>query len=249
MGAHAPIRQYRPSNNLLTTIRRGRRSRFIHQSRAPYAEGVFGRTKATATPAAAEPASDAGRPAAKPDGKGRPTPKRREVEQRNRRPIVGGAAVAPGASKAERKAARKAHREAMREERAQQRRALMTGDESKLPARDRGPARRFARDYVDARHNAGEYFLFVALGAVVLSLSRATSVISILVLYGSVITVAIDSLLLRRRVQRLAEEKFGDKVAAGTGSYALMRSLQLRRARLPRPQIERPSPFRRRPRA
>ncbi len=198
---------------------------------------MFGRTKAAAsqdaTPTTGMPAKEG--------GKGRPTPKRREVEQRNRRPVIGAGAAgpAPGATKAERRAARQAQKAAVRNERIQQRQALMSGDERALPARDRGPARRFARDYVDRRRNAGEYFLYVALIAVVLSFLRPTALIAMAVLYGMVIAVALDSFLLRRRVQRLATEKFGETAAAGTGTYAMMRALQLRRGRLPRPQVQR----------
>ena len=35
----------------------------------------------------------------------------------------------------------------------------MTGDEANLPLRDKGPAKRFIRDYVDARWNVGEFML------------------------------------------------------------------------------------------
>ena len=47
-----------------------------------------------------------------------------------------------------------------------QREALKTGDEKYLPARERGPVRGFARDFVDRRRNVGELlipFLFVIL--------------------------------------------------------------------------------------
>jgi hypothetical protein len=54
-----------------------------------------------------------------------------------------------------------------------------------------------------------------------------------------VMAIAIDSFLLRRRVQRLADERFGEKAASGTGTYALMRALQFRRGRLPKPQVQR----------
>jgi hypothetical protein len=89
-----------------------------------------------------------------------------------------------------------------------------------MPVRDKGPARRFARDYVDARRNAGEYFLFVAALAVTMSLvrSQAAQIASLLVLYSTVIVIAVDMVLLRRRVNR---------------------SMQFRRARLPRPQVQR----------
>jgi len=198
---------------------------------------VFGRTKQPAAPQAT-PATEP----AKAAGKGRPTPKRREVEQANRRPIVG-ASSAPrvGATREERKEARAARRELAQRGRAQTREALMTGDERNLPARDRGPARRHARDVVDARRNVGEYFLYVALVAVFLTFLRPTALFSMVVLYATMLAVIADSWYLWRRVQRETTERFGAAEARGVGRYAVMRALQLRKARLPRPQVQRRS--------
>jgi Flp pilus assembly protein TadB len=154
--------------------------------------------------------------------------------------LVGGPVVRPGASKEERKAAKTAQRKAMADERNRSREALLTGDERHLPERDKGPARKFARDYVDARRGIGEYFLIFAVVVLGLSVipSRIVNVASIVLLYAVVLAVAVDSFLLRRRVGRLTVAKYGDK-AAGVGTYAMMRSLQLRRTRLPRPQVQR----------
>ena len=62
---------------------------------------MFGRGKSEQAPTT--PAVDS---LTKESGKGRPTPSRREAEQRNYRPIVAGKALSPTATKAERKAAR-----------------------------------------------------------------------------------------------------------------------------------------------
>ena len=51
-----------------------------------------------------------------------------------------------------------------------QRQALASGDERYLPARDKGPVRRFARDFVDSRFNIAEYFLPMAVIILVLSM-------------------------------------------------------------------------------
>jgi hypothetical protein len=176
----------------------------------------------------------------KASGKGRPTPSRREAEARNRRPVVGSQPLRPGASKEEQKAARAAQREAMAAERAKTREAMMTGDDRHLPARDQGPARRFARDYVDARRSLGEYLLPAAVTVLALSLVNIPimKLLSLLGLYLVVLAIAVDAFLLRRKVQRLATERFGDK-ARGVGGYAMMRSLQMRRTRLPRAQVAR----------
>jgi hypothetical protein len=198
---------------------------------------VFGRDKTSATPAttSAAPATKA-----KEGGKGRATPTRREAEQRNRRPLIGAPPPPKGATRAERKAARSVRQAAVREERLRARQGAASGDERFLAARDKGPARRFARDYVDARRNLGEFFLPVALIALVVGVINIPQarLVSLLVLYVMVILIAGDSYLLRRRVQRVADEKFGDK-AVGVGTYALMRSIQMRRSRVPKPQVQR----------
>ncbi len=173
-------------------------------------------------------------------GKGRPTPTRREAEQRNYRPLVAGSALKTNASKVERKAARKARREAANAERTLQRQAMLTGDDRHLPPRDRGPARRWVRDYVDARRGLGEYFLAVALIALGMSLVR-TPVIQLAataVLWSVMIAVATESFLLRRKLKRETQARFGDK-AAGAAGYGMLRALQMRRTRLPRPQVAR----------
>ncbi len=182
-------------------------------------------------------------PVVRPGAKGRPTPRRREAEQRHRRTIGSpsrASAVRPGATKDEKRTARAADRQARAAERAKQREALMTGDERHLPPRDKGPARRFVRDYVDARWNAGELFIPVALVILLASLVPVTIVAraSLVALYALVLWVIIDSVLLRRRLTKLTTGKFGDK-AHGAAGYGMMRALQIRRTRLPRPQVKR----------
>jgi hypothetical protein len=178
---------------------------------------------------------------AKDGGKGRPTPTRREAERRNRRPLVGAPPPPKGATKEERKAARAGAQAAGRDERRRSRAAMASGDERYLSARDKGPVRRFARDYIDSRRSIGEYFLPIALISLVVGVLNipAARLISLLVLYVMVVVIAIDSFFLRRRVQRLVDEKFDGKGTAGVGTYALLRALQFRRGRMPKPQVQR----------
>jgi len=195
---------------------------------------VFGRSKAPQTQATAVPAPD------KNSGKGRPTPSRREAEARNKHPLIGRPQVKANATKQERKAARAAQRAALAEQRAKMREAMVTGDDRHLPARDKGPAKRWARDYVDARHSLGEYLLPAAFLVLILNMFRIRGLeyVPILLLYVVVLAVAVDAFLLRRRVTRFTAERFGDK-ARGAGGYAMMRSLQMRRTRMPKPQVRR----------
>jgi hypothetical protein len=208
----------------------------------PYPGAVFGRSKAPAPTVTSSSSTQeaSSTDATRPQGKGRPTPSRREAEARNKRPLVGATAPA-GATKAERKAARQARSTQLREERTRSRQALISGDERALPAKDKGPVRRFARDYIDARRNLGEYFLPIALISLLVGILNipVARLASLVVLYAMVVVIALDSYLLRRRVQRLADARFNEKGTAGVGTYAMMRSLQFRRGRLPKPQVGR----------
>jgi hypothetical protein len=196
---------------------------------------VFGRSRSqTAAPVQETTPAKGG-------GKGRPTPSRREAEARNRRPVVGSPQLRADATKEEKKAAKAAQREAMAAERARGREAMITGDDRHLPARDKGPVRRFARDYVDARRNLGEFMLPAALVVLLLSLVpiAALKLVSVFGLYAVVLVIAIDAFVLRRKVSRRVTEKFGADKARGIAGYAMMRSLQMRRTRMPRPMVQR----------
>ena len=55
---------------------------------------------------------------------------------------------------------------------------LANGDEKYLPARDRGPQKRYVRDYVDARFSIGEMllpFLFIVIIATIIPRNRAAT--------------------------------------------------------------------------
>lgn len=217
---------------------------------------MFGRTKtpaAAATPAegshepATGPATGTAGEEARAGGKGRPTPKRRQAEQANRRPLIGSSASAQAAgrlsqakTKEERKAAKAAQRVAIREDRLRARQALVSGDEAGLPARDRGPVRRYARDYVDSRRWAGELVLPVAL--VVLFAGMAAPnlrLITSALLYLMIIGVVFDCGRLRAGLKRELKAKFGEKFSKSDVTYGMMRGLQMRRFRLPKPQVQR----------
>jgi hypothetical protein len=166
-------------------------------------------------------------------GKGRPTPKRREAEALRKRPLV------PN----DRRAAAKAGRQQLREARARQHQALITNDEKNYPARDRGPIRRYVRNVVDSRWNLGELFLpfsIVMVFAILLTGSSVTAaLITITVLYGAVLATIVDAFILSRRLRRGINEKFGEDAARGNIMYGVVRAFQMRRSRLPRPQVKR----------
>lgn len=164
--------------------------------------------------------------------KGRPTPKRSEAQTRRR-----SVANTPMT----RKEAAKRQREERRVQLERQRQALASGDERYLPARDKGPVRRFARDFVDSRLNIAEFFLPMAVVILVLSMVRVPEVQSIALLLWLVVIVLIvlDSFATGFRLKKRLNERFPDQSKRGAVAYALMRSLQMRRLRLPKPQVKR----------
>jgi hypothetical protein len=195
---------------------------------------VFGRKK---TPKESTPSAITY--AERPGAKNRPTPSRREQESANKRPLV----------PKDRKAAAGQSRDASRAARAKQRAALLSGDESALPARDKGPVKRFIRDSVDTRWNLGEFFLpfmFVVLALILLpsivpSTTAVATVATAFLLYGLVIAATFDAILMWRGVKAKIFAQFGEAPPKGSAMYAVMRSFQMRRSRLPRPQVERGS--------
>jgi len=162
-------------------------------------------------------------------GKGRPTPRRSHAEAARRRPLV----------VTDRKAAARASRERLREDRGRTRAALDSGEERYLPPRDKGPARRFTRDVVDARRNVGEYLLFAALALVLVTfvVPAQYGFFPTLALWFVVLAVVVDSFLLNRHLKKRLAARFGDDVPLGTVRYGVMRALQIRRSRLPKPQV------------
>jgi hypothetical protein len=164
--------------------------------------------------------------------KGRPTPKRSEA-QSQRRSVANTATT--------RKEASKRQRDERRAQLEKQRQALATGDERYLPVRDKGPVRRFARDFIDSRFNVAEFFLPMAVVILVLSMVRVGSLQSIALLLWLVVIVLIvlDSIATGFRLKKQLAERFPDQNRRGAVAYALMRSLQMRRLRLPKPQVKR----------
>jgi Flp pilus assembly protein TadB len=120
---------------------------------------------------------------------------------------------------------------------------MATGDERDLPVRDKGPRRRFIRDTVDARWNIGEFMLPIMLIVLLLSFVRTNwALLLVFVLVYGLILVAIgDAVLMWRRTRRKVEDKFG-QAEKGDAWYAIMRAFQMRRTRMPKPQVDRGNP-------
>ncbi|MET9483789.1 DUF3043 domain-containing protein [Streptomyces sp. NPDC006638] len=163
--------------------------------------------------------------------KGRPTPKRSEAQSQRRR----------ASTPTDRKSAMKQQREARRTDMARQRAALASGDERFLPARDKGPVRRYVRDYVDSRFCMAEFFLPLAVVILVLSMVRVGSLqnIALLLWLGVIVLIVVDSIGLWLRLKKQLAVRFPDTPKRGAVAYGLMRTLQMRRLRLPKPQVKR----------
>lgn len=166
-----------------------------------------------------------------PSGKGRPTPSRKQAEAANARPIVG------GQSKQARQQAKRAQTDA----RERARIGMMNGEERYLTARDRGPQRRYVRDYVDARWNIGEWLIPATLLFLILSFIPGPSQsFTLILIWGFVLVAVIDGFILGALVHRRLKAKFGEsKVETGLRFYAGMRSFQFRPLRVPKPQVKR----------
>ena len=164
--------------------------------------------------------------------KNRPTPKRREVEKMKAPPRL-----APAATKE----AKKFQKQQARVQRARQRDAYLRGEESALPPRDRGPVRRFVRDYVDSRRTAGEFFLPVIIIVLVLTVVPIPFVYlaSIFLMYGILFFSVLNGLFLGRKVKKEIRNRFPEANLKGLSMYAWLRSTQMRRLRAPLPQVKR----------
>ncbi|HJU97239.1 MAG TPA: DUF3043 domain-containing protein, partial [Jiangellaceae bacterium] len=166
-----------------------------------------------------------------PAGKGRPTPTRREAEQARKQ------RVRPPLTRRE---ALKRERELARADRARSRQAMSTGDERYFLERDKGPVRRFLRDYVDSRRTVAEFFLPLVLFVLLLSFvpNAQLRVFSTLLWLATMLLVILDVTMMAFRVKREVRTRFPDDTGRGHVLYAIARSTQIRRFRLPKPTVK-----------
>lgn len=165
-------------------------------------------------------------------GKGRPTPKRSEAQGRRAGP--------PPPPPTTRKEAYKRMRETQAARRAETRQGAARGDDSYLPARDRGPVRKLVRDIVDSRRNVGSLFLAIAgvalIGTIVPSL-LVRNYASFL-LFGFFLLLIVDSVILSRRIKKKVAERHPETVKTrGLVWYGISRSTMIRRWRFPKPDV------------
>jgi Protein of unknown function (DUF3043) len=191
---------------------------------------LFRRSKSHPETSAVVPAEGA-QPVAK--KKGRPTPSRREAEAANK---------AKAKVPRTRKEMAAARRLARADSSTKVRQAMRTGDDQYLPARDRGRVRRFVRDYVDASFWILELMLPAMVVFLVFGYSGSTTLATYanLALPALLLMIVIEAFRLRRRLRKELARRFPEEpnVTKGVTTYAVMRALQVRFLRQPKPQVK-----------
>ena len=164
--------------------------------------------------------------------KNRPTPKRKEAEAARK---VN--ALAPATTKE----GRKRQKELSRSARAESRLAYMRGDENALPARDRGPVKRWVRNYIDSRRTIGEYFMPLIFGVLILTVipNKYVQLMAIFSMYLVMLYTFVSGFFMTRKIRKEVEKRFPGESTKGVGMYGFLRSTQMRRMRAPSPQVKR----------
>jgi hypothetical protein len=163
-------------------------------------------------------------------GKGRPTPTRKEAEAARRERARAGM---------DKKTAQRVLREKRAESNRKMREGMKAGEERYLPARDQGPVRRFVRDWVDARISVAEFLLPLLIVIMVLQATGSTTMQNVTsgLFSATILLLLVDTLWVRFRLHRTLRESFPDEDLRGTTFYALIRMMQLRFMRLPKPNV------------
>ncbi len=161
-------------------------------------------------------------------GKGHATPTRKEREAANKRPLV----------PEDRAEARRQNRASVVEQRERARIGMAAGDERYLPARDRGPQKRYVRDYVDARYSVGELTIPFMVLVILTSFYQPLMEIGVIVMWSYLIIVIVDCYVMSFRLRQRLKTKFGSS-ERGVSWYASMRSIQFRTMRMPKPAVRR----------
>jgi hypothetical protein len=164
-------------------------------------------------------------------GKGRPTPTRKEAEA---------AARARAKVPRTRKEQMAAQRSARGDTASKMRQAMKTGDDRYLPSRDRGPVRRFIRDFVDSRFSFIELMVPLLIVSMVLGYSgnQTAQNLGNTVLFTTILVIVFDIVMLRVRLRRELAHRFPGEPTKGVTMYAAMRSLQMKFLRLPKAQVK-----------
>jgi hypothetical protein len=189
------------------------------------------RSESAAQSSAAQSSAAQSSASTEPAGKGRPTPTRKEAEA-----LAKARAKVPR-TRREMAAAQKASRS---ESSSNMRQAMRTGDERFLPNRDKGPVKRFLRDYVDSHFSFIEMMIPLMLVVLVLGYTGNTAITTFanLAMLSVFVLIIFDVVRLRFRIRRELAARFPTASTQGTTYYAVTRSLQMRFMRLPKAQVK-----------
>jgi hypothetical protein len=177
-------------------------------------------------------------------GKGKPTPKRATAEANRYRTVTGSTTSGrgrPAATDTRRKLTPDEKNRA-RDDRSKQLQAMRRGEEWALGPRDRGAAKKLARDYVDAHRRPMEFYMY-ALILLIIALFAGKSNTALanymqIFLLAIIAVIAVDGYLLNRSIKKVVHERLPNESTRGLAFYAIMRALQLRRFRTPAPRLK-----------
>lgn len=162
--------------------------------------------------------------------KGQATPKRREQEAARKRPLV----------PTDRKLAARQSRGQVQAARERARIGMAAGEEKYLPARDKGPQKRYVRDYIDARWSLGEVLLPLLVLTILSYFFEAIAPYVLIGVWAVIAVLIVEGIIVGFLLRRKLAAKFGEgKVERGVTWYAVMRMIQMRVLRLPKPQVKR----------
>ena len=128
--------------------------------------------------------------------------------------------------------------------------AMVTGEEKYLPAREKGPVKRYIRDYIDARLNLGEFFMPLVFILLIISFGFSrilphyplVSFYTVAAMNGYLLLAIADSAWCWYRLRRRLSEKFGTDRVKDEGTivfYIMSRCFMLRRWRRPATLVKR----------
>ncbi|WP_246160508.1 DUF3043 domain-containing protein [Nocardioides humilatus] len=164
-------------------------------------------------------------------GKGRPTPKRKEAEA---------AARAKARTPRTRQELAKREREFKSESSRKIREGMKAGEERFLLPRDKGPVRRFIRDYIDSRFTIVELLIPLLVIAMILGYAGnpALASASTIIIFVTFLFVIVDIVVLRLRLRKELARRFPTETLKGTTWYAVSRSMQMKFMRMPKAKVK-----------
>jgi hypothetical protein len=197
---------------------------------------LFSRKSATTEVPEVEPEAtaaspDSRRPKGYTPGKGRATAKRGAAA---RRPTE-----APPTNRRE---AYRRQRERNREERLYAMEQQRLGNDKYLPRRDQGAERALVRDIVDRRRTIGPWLLLIMLVVLFFfsnpALPVAVQIFGQSLLMVTLLATVLDCFLIGWRVRKEVRARFPQTQQRMSGMifYAIMRGIQARRLRMPKPR-------------